>query len=341
MDAPDELLRSESLDGTDEPWVALSGFLEQEDIESRRRIFGFLHAVFVERDSEQKLKDALDSQRHLGNFWALRLPEAYYVFAGEMTWSACARLGLPGGDLRQLYTEAVRGADEEDEVAIELPAHHYGWESYHSVTNEAGGYPVPAVTLAESFDLRVMPASLDWCDPQGHRASMTLAPPSNFKEAGHLLYLREDLIRDYCARHNYELVWIVWGERDVWFAGLLEGPSGLAESRVYGLLERVASDRLTRRSGVRLNSLAPIEVARGRCLCADSTVRHQAAGGGRRSGLDPTGSCRGGPEDLQAARYRMGNRSNGHRDSHTRWTRLEGSCQPQQPHPSPIGSPMP
>ena len=232
VDVPTELLRPESLDGTDGPWVALSGFLEQEDIESRRKIFGILHGILVERDSEQKLRDALGSQRCPGNFWTLHPPVAHYVFAGEMTWSACARLGLSGGDLRHLYTRALPEAGEEDKVSIELPAHYYGWESYHSVTNEAGGYPVPAVTIAESFDLRVTPASLDWGDPQGGRASMTLAPPSNFKDTGYLLYLREDLIRDYCAKNNYELVWIVWGERDVWFDDYLrDRPDWL--NRVY------------------------------------------------------------------------------------------------------------
>ncbi len=217
VDISDELLRPHSLDGSDGPWVALSGYLRQEDIESQRRIHGFLRAVLVERGREHQLREVLSSQQHPGSFWALRLPEAHYVFAGEMTWSHCARLGLPGDRLQEIYTEAL-GATEENEVVIERPAHYYGWESYHSVTNEAGGYPVPAVTFAETLDLRVMPASLDWCDPEGRRASVTLAPPSDFKEAGHLLYLREDLIRDYCAAHDYEVVWIVWGERDVWFA---------------------------------------------------------------------------------------------------------------------------
>ena len=218
VDVPDELLRPESLGSAQGPWVALSGYLEEEDIESQRRISGFLQAALVERESEQKLRDALASQQHPGSFWGLRLPEAHYVFAGEMTWSACARLGLSEDDLQQPYSEVLSGADEQDQVAIERPAHFYGWESYHSATNNAGGYPVPAVTLAESFDLRVIPASLDWCDPNGRRASITCSPPSNVNEAGHLLYFREDLIRDYCAKHNYELVWIVWGERDVWFA---------------------------------------------------------------------------------------------------------------------------
>lgn len=88
-------------------------------------------------------------------------------------------------------------------------------------TNEASGYAVPSVALAEALDLRVMPVSLDWCDPHGRKASMTFAAPPGFLEWGQLLYFREDLMRDYCDQHNYALVWIVVGERDVWFADAL------------------------------------------------------------------------------------------------------------------------
>ena len=231
VDIPDELLRPHSLGGADGPWVALSGYLEQEDIESQRRIHAFLRAVLVERGREHQLREALSSQRHPGSLWALNLPEAHYVFAGEMTWSHCARLDLPNDELQQIYIERIDSTGENG-VLIERPAHYYGWESSHSATNEAGGYPVPAVTLAEAFDLRVMPASLDWCDREGRKASISLAPPLNFKDAGHLLYFREDLIRDYCATHNYEVVWIVWGQRDVWFADYSwDRPSWL--SKVY------------------------------------------------------------------------------------------------------------
>lgn len=216
VEVPDEFLRPESLGGTAGPWVALRAFLNREDVDSQRRGFGYLHAVLVERANEQQLRDVLHSEPHPGSLWALQ-PPSFYVFAGEMPWSGCARFEMQGGDPRQLYTGALPRTDGA-EVPIELVAHYYEWKSYHSLTNKAGNYPVPAVTLAESFDLRVIPATLDWCDSQGRSVSMTLAVPPNFEGSGHFLYFREDLIRDYCAKHNYELVWLVWGEREVWFA---------------------------------------------------------------------------------------------------------------------------
>ena len=83
--------------------------------------------------------------------------------------------------------------------------------------NETTAQTVPAVTLAESFDLRVLPRSLDWCAVEGKRASMTVSDPPGFS-VGYVLYLREDLIRRYCDENGYELVWIAWGERDLCLA---------------------------------------------------------------------------------------------------------------------------
>ncbi len=217
VDVPDRMLRHRVLEDSHGPWVALSASLRQRDLETRREVFAVLWSMLVRRGDEQRLRRVLRSRRRPGNIWQLHPPESYYVFAGEMPWSLCARFGEGADNLRQLYARTARGEDGQ-EVPVELAANYYAWESYHSVTNDAGGFPVPAVTFAEAFDLRVVPASLDWCDAQGRRASMTFGPPARFDESGHLLYLREDLIRKYCNQHDYELIWMVWGERTPWFA---------------------------------------------------------------------------------------------------------------------------
>ena len=87
--------------------------------------------------------------------------------------------------------------------------------------NGWGHFPVPAITIAEAFDLRAVPNSLNWCDSDGRPASLTASAPAAFKW-GHLLYLREDLIRRYCDEHDYELVWIIWGERTPYVADYLD-----------------------------------------------------------------------------------------------------------------------
>ena len=224
VDVPDVLLRTETIEPNEGPWVALSAYLEQEDLESKRRVFGILRCLLVERGVGQELRTAFHSQKRPGNFfWNLHPLEDYYAFAGEIPWSSYARRGASPDKLSKLYTGKVTGSNGH-EIPVELVARHYSWESYHSVTNQAGGFPVPAVTLAQAFDLRAVPASLDWCDRRGRRASLTLAPPEGFSDRGHLLYFREDLIREYCDNHGYELIWAVWGERAPWFADPLTQP---------------------------------------------------------------------------------------------------------------------
>ncbi len=217
VDVPDELLRSATLQGSAGPWVALSGFLVQEDIESRRRAFGFLHGILVRRADERSVRTALHERLLPVDPSALRGLEESQVFAGEMTWSPSVRQGASAAELPKLYAGSIAGPSGEA-FAVELPFHHYGWESSRSVMNGTGEQPMPAITFAEAFDLRVVPASLDWCDPQGRLASMTLSAPAGFDATGSLLYLREDLVRQYCDQHDYELVWIVWGERQLRFA---------------------------------------------------------------------------------------------------------------------------
>ena len=188
----------------------------REDVESRRVVFGLLRGILVRRGQVEQLTNALLSREYPGNHWIPEPPESYYVYAGEMPWSSRAREDPSAANLQQSYSGVIKVAEQE-EIPVEIPVHRYSWESYHSSVNKAGPNPVPAVTFAEAFDLRTVPNSLDWCDAAGRLASRTLSAPSRFKW-GHLLYLREDLIERYCKEHDFELVWIVWGERRLFSA---------------------------------------------------------------------------------------------------------------------------
>ena len=211
-----QCFRQDRLKSQDGPWLVLSGYLSQEDIESRRKVFGFLHAILTKSESAEKLKDALIKRDYPGNNWIPRAPGNYYIFAGELPWSRHARRALKVDELAGLYAGTII-LDTGDEIAVEIPVHDYDWESYHSTLNGAGGHTVPAITLAQEFDLRAMPESLDWCDRDGRVASLTMRAPQGF-EHGDLLYIREDLLLDYCEKRGYELIWIAWGEREAWFA---------------------------------------------------------------------------------------------------------------------------
>ena len=216
VNVEDQYFRQSRLKSQDGPWLVLSGYLSQKDIESRRTVFGFLHAILTRAECAEELKDALIQRDYPGNHWIPSAPGNYYLFAGEMPWSRHARRDLTVDELAGLYAGTII-SETGDKIAVEMPVHDYDWESYHSTLNRAGGHTVPAITLAQEFDLRVIPESLDWCDPDGRVASLTMRAPEGF-ERGNLLYFREDLLLDYCEKRGYELIWIAWGEREAWFA---------------------------------------------------------------------------------------------------------------------------
>jgi hypothetical protein len=101
--------------------------------------------------------------------------------------------------------------DGNDSIEVEILAHRYAWESYHSELNTAGGALVPSYLFSTKFDLRGVPESFNQAEPNGTLAALSLSAPPGFN--GDLLYLREDLVHRYA--NGRRLIWFVWGERQL------------------------------------------------------------------------------------------------------------------------------
>lgn len=139
------------------------------------------------------------------------MPDENYTFAGEIPWSPEIALGIADDEGGRRYRDGIKVANGPP-IEVEILAHHFGWESYHSELNQAGGAYVPSVLFSRSFDLRGTPESFDQRLVDGTRATISLGAPSGF--SGHLLYLREDLVKQYAA--GRKLVWFIWGERNLY-----------------------------------------------------------------------------------------------------------------------------
>lgn len=141
-----------------------------------------------------------------------------------------------------MYVENI-GEHTGRPLKIELLAHHYAWESYHSTLNRAGGALVPSRRFSEAFDLRGLPGTFDQALPDGSLASRSCSAPSGF--TGNVLYLREDLLRTFAGKRVF--VGLVWGERQIDVTVSGPGPDWLVRAReedadlwkqVFGLDER-------------------------------------------------------------------------------------------------------
>jgi hypothetical protein len=67
------------------PWVLIDGFIEQEDLDSKRDIFIFPRGLLVKKGEVSEIIRRLRKQ-DLGGRWLPEIPEHYYIVAGEVPW---------------------------------------------------------------------------------------------------------------------------------------------------------------------------------------------------------------------------------------------------------------
>lgn len=201
---PRSLIRRETICEHRGPWVAVHGRVSAGDRVLGRYAWAFISALVVSKKDVPRLVRALKA----GSWpWGTRdVPSDHYTFAGEIPWHPnFASLAVA----ENAYCESIRvgvGA-----VDVEVLAHDYAWESYHSDMNRAGSARVPSRHFSSQFDLRSVAQSFDQILPDGSRATITLSGVDGLE--GDVVYVREDLLRQYVAHRA--IVWLAFGERDL------------------------------------------------------------------------------------------------------------------------------
>jgi hypothetical protein len=196
---PDELLYAKEIASQPGPWIAAYADLNTKDEVSGRRVFGQVRTLLVAPGNVVRLVNALNAKVHPGGWWLPEAPSDSQIFAGEIPWSR--RFGQMEGDPESPYRGTVEIAGARN-VQVEILAH---------IVNRAGGAFVPSRPFSESFDLRSAPELFDQTTPDGTLAAISCNAPVGF--GGHLLYMREDLVRRYVK--GRQLIWFIWGERQL------------------------------------------------------------------------------------------------------------------------------
>ena len=78
-------IRQTSICDESGPWVALDGFVTQQDESRGRRLFAFVRSFFVAKSEASAFASALAKQP-LGGRWLPEKPSTHYTFAGEIPW---------------------------------------------------------------------------------------------------------------------------------------------------------------------------------------------------------------------------------------------------------------
>jgi len=205
---PRELLVREKIGEHEGPWILVHGFLKAEDRLLGREAWAFISALVVEKKGTADLVAALEGGSRP---WVARdVPSDHYTFAGEIPWHPrFAAVALEESGPEGAYREDVRAGSKA--LAVEVLAHDYAWESYHSEMNQAGSARVPSRHFSSRFDLRSLPQGFDQYVPDGTRASITLSGVDGLE--GDVLYFRKDLLWQYIADRDF--VWYAFGEREL------------------------------------------------------------------------------------------------------------------------------
>ncbi|MBD1853165.1 hypothetical protein H6F87_24795 [Cyanobacteria bacterium FACHB-502] len=203
-----DLILRDKIGEHDGPWLLVHGFVKAEDRVLGREAWAFISALVTAEGSVPGLVATLKSGARP---WMTNdIPSDYYTFAGEIPWHpgfAAETLGESGPE--HAYRESIRTG--EGDVEVEVLAHDYVWESYHSEMNQAGRARVPSRLFSSHFDLRSVPQGFDQCLPDGTRATITLSGVDGLD--GDVLYIKEDLLRQYVA--DRVVVWFAVGEREL------------------------------------------------------------------------------------------------------------------------------
>jgi hypothetical protein len=208
-------LRQSTILGASGPWVALDGFVVQEDELRGRRLFVYVRSFLVAKN-QAKAFAAILTEQPLGGGWLPEKPESHYTFAGEVPW--CRTFPKTEAvDLELVVDDRnVKGGRECIQTLRPfIPVVDFGWEG-----RKVDNIPIHGITLAKQFAqtaaLVHLPQTYDLQTKEGIRATYGIALRSNdFNNSEHFFFIRENILRTLLKKRGLSLVWAFWGEREL------------------------------------------------------------------------------------------------------------------------------
>jgi hypothetical protein len=134
-----------------------------------------------------------------------------FVFRKENQALAENVVGYADDDLIKTFEyEKIPG------VMVEVPVHHFAWESYHSQENQSGTPSYPAPSIVRQLNLLKFGSQVDMLNSEKNLATMYRQFHLEYPgPASEVLYVRAEILRQYLCQRKIILVWINWGEREI------------------------------------------------------------------------------------------------------------------------------
>jgi len=237
-----QYFESNNLIGDNSQWICLDGYCSQKDNELERKMFVFIRTMMVKKTDYAEFINLLDKQ-YVGGRWLPEVIQNETAFAGElhiMPGAAATNeteisfitdskeieigAGHPEYDMYNIF-EQLGLPTEKDRKHVKVENKTTNFNvllpvmDYHSGAKSLdiqGHQTTLSKEIGNAMQLNCHSEHLDTFDTQGKLASVNFRYKAK-NESQRFTYLRKDILNKYLSDNDYNLVYCVWGERELNF----------------------------------------------------------------------------------------------------------------------------
>lgn len=111
--------------------------------------------------------------------------------------------------------EKVTVKEEKEVIPVLLPVRENNWEENKSAIIPSRSVATPSKEITDTLKLVGQPQTFDLYEKSGRKASITVVFGDHYTNRQTFTYLREDLLNKFLEKEGYQLIWGVWGEKEI------------------------------------------------------------------------------------------------------------------------------
>lgn len=249
-------LKLQEIDAQEGPWIALDGYLNQEDKDLKRKTFLFVRSFLVPKNDKNEIIAFLNKQ-NLGGRWLPEKLDFSQIFFAEIPWSS----SFLDNDFRDLSFVVNEKITTRQRPKVNIMTTNKGvsiavydqMEEYQEiqkeyktfkvimpicdlkqdvVDTEVGGTQTLTKKISTKMELVGQPQSFSLYTKCGKKATHYVSyKGKEYNDRQSMYYLKEDLLIKFMEENELSLIWAIWGERSHSFSRLERPNDSLPEPR--------------------------------------------------------------------------------------------------------------
>ncbi len=205
--------------------ILLNGIFFEKNKEIGKQLFIHIRGVFVNKNLRSMLVEGLKKTP----LERLNIPEVNsyrYIYSGEIPWSDNFYL-LDAENLtatEYLIKDQPDGSKSHSfltlmDVPVEIPYSEYSWNTQSCLENKIGSVSILSKNMIDHFGLFFNPDGMNFYDKIGEQVSSIIkfVESDCFHNHYEFFYISEKILQDYLNAKNLSLIWIVTGEKAIYF----------------------------------------------------------------------------------------------------------------------------